>query len=65
MRVRPILFVPAFALLTGLMMTACDESEQGRVLRYEKGTYLGPKDQPLTEDVREDLRQRTRLQRGG
>lgn len=24
-----------------LLLGACDESEQGRLLQYEKGTYLG------------------------
>ena len=28
-------------------VSACDEGEQGRVLRYEKGTYMGPVDQAL------------------
>ncbi len=50
----------------GLVMAlaACDESEQGRVLRYEKGTYLGKPDSQLTEQQREELRSRAALQGG-
>ena len=31
-------------------LIACAEEEQDRVLRYEKGTYLGKADQQLSED---------------
>ena len=50
----------------GLVLTlaACDEAEQGRILRYEKGTYLGQEDTGLTEQQREALRSRTSLQSG-
>ena len=51
------------ALAIGL--SACDESEQDRVLRYQKGTYLGKQDTPLSEDIRDELRSRTRRQAGG
>ena len=37
------LLAPSFGLI------ACAEEEQNRVLSYEKGTYLGQKDQKLTE----------------
>jgi hypothetical protein len=47
-----------------LFLAACDQAEQGRVLRYEKGTYLGQKDQSLNDQKREDLRQRTLMQKG-
>lgn len=47
-----------------LALAACDEAEQGRILRYEKGTYLGPSDSELTETQREELRARTALQGG-
>ena len=49
-------------LLVGL--AACDEAEQGRILRYEKGTYLGPQDTKLPEETRDALRARTALQGG-
>ena len=41
-----------------------NEAEQGRILQYEKGTYLGKPDRPLTEAEQEALRQRTRMQYG-
>lgn len=47
-----------------LSLAACDEAEQGRVLRYEKGTYLGKPDSSLTDAQREELRARTLLQGG-
>jgi len=47
-----------------LALAGCDESEQGRVLRYEKGTYLGQPDSQLTEQQREELRARAALQGG-
>jgi len=31
-------------------LIACAEEERDRVLRYEKGTYLGKADQQLSED---------------
>ncbi len=47
-----------------LALSACDEAEQGRVLRYEKGTYLGPTDTELSDQQRDELRSRARLQGG-
>ncbi|GAB4393876.1 MAG: hypothetical protein Tsb0032_14910 [Kiloniellaceae bacterium] len=58
--------IPAVAgagLVIGL--AACDETEQGRILRYEKGTYLGEPDSQLTEQQRDELRARAALQGGG
>ena len=47
-----------------LVLAACDEAEQGRVLRYEKGTYLGQQDTGLSEQQLEELRARVRMQGG-
>jgi hypothetical protein len=47
-----------------LALSACDESEQGRILHYEKGTYLGQVDRGLSEAQREELRARASLQGG-
>ncbi len=47
-----------------LALSGCDESEQGRILRYEKGTYLGQEDNSLSDAQREELRARTNLQGG-
>lgn len=63
MRSRSLLLLSTM-VVAGLLLAACDESEQGRVLMYDKGTYLGQPDNPLTEDEQEALRARTRMQQG-
>jgi hypothetical protein len=65
MRSKLIPFGAVTLLFAGFMLGACDEAEQGRVLRYEKGTYLGKADRPLSAQDKDELRQRTRLQQGG
>ena len=47
-----------------LALAACDESEQGRILHYEKGTYLGKTEPGLSDAQREELRARAMLQGG-
>ena len=47
-----------------VLLGACDEAEQDRVLRYEKGTYLGPQDRALSAEEQGELRARTRMQGG-
>lgn len=64
MALHKLIPVVAAAALV-LALSACDESEQGRILRYEKGTYLGPSDTGLTDAQREELRARTMLQSDG
>ncbi len=58
-RVLPI----ACALLVGLSLGGCRESEQGRVQEFQKGTYLGKPDQKLTDKQVNELRLRARNQR--
>lgn len=48
----------------GMGLAACDESEQGRVLLYDKGTYLGKKDPALSQQTEDELRSRATLQAG-
>ena len=48
----------------GLSLVACDQAEQGRILRYEKGTYLGQKDTKLPAETEDALRARAAMQRG-
>lgn len=48
-----------------LALAACDQSEQGRILRYEKGTYLGKADSKLSDEKRDELRSRAMRQSGG
>ncbi len=62
MQTKRSLLVLSVIFVTGLLLSACDEAEQDRILRYEKGTYLGQKDQMLTERQQADLRARTRMQ---
>ena len=52
------------AVVAASLLVGCREEEQGRVLRYEKGTYLGQKDSGLTEEQRTALRARAQQQRG-
>jgi len=47
-----------------LALAACDEDEQGRILRYEKGTYLGKPDTALSEEQLDELRLRAKQQAG-
>jgi len=59
-------FLKALAFMfVGLAIAACDQDEQGRVLTYEKGTYLGDADTPLSEEQVNELRQRAAQQAGG
>ncbi len=64
MRTKRFLIVLSTILAAGLALSACDEAEQDRILRYEKGTYLGPQDQALSKEQQADLRARSRLQEG-
>jgi hypothetical protein len=57
-----ILFLCALVMVaTGLV--SCAEEEQNRVLRYEKGTYLGKPDQSLSSDQVRRLIMRSHVQR--
>jgi hypothetical protein len=49
-------------IFAGFLVSACDESEQGRVLRYQKGTYLGQPDKDLSAAQVDELRHRATLQ---
>jgi hypothetical protein len=64
MRLRALVLALAPVLAAAIGLTACDEAEQGRILHYKKGTYLGKKDQTLSQAKRDELRQRVRLQQG-
>ena len=64
MKLRTLVpLIAAVGLTLGL--GACDEQEQGRILRYEKGTYMGKPDTGLSAGQRDELRARTMLQGGG
>lgn len=59
--------LPAVATLVALALATagCDQDEQGRVLMYKPGEYLGQPDTELSEDQRDVLRQRAKQQAGG
>ncbi len=61
MRISPA-GVVCCLLFMGAVLGGCREGEQGRIMRYQKGTYLGPTVAPLPAETREALRQRIRLQ---
>ena len=60
-KIKQLLFIPiSFLCLSGL--TACQESERDRILRYDKVTYLGAEDQSLAPEQIQSLQSRTRYQ---
>ena len=52
-------------LVFALVLAACRTEEQGRVLLYDKGEYLGKPDSRLSEDQVRMLSVRPANQRGG
>ncbi len=63
MRISPAA-VACCLLAAALALAGCREGEQGRVMRYQKGAYLGPTEAPLTQEARDALRLRARQQGG-
>ena len=58
------IFLKIFALATFVAaLSSCAEEEQDRLLSYEKGNYLGPTDQSLTEEQVRKLMARADIQR--
>jgi hypothetical protein len=47
-----------------MALAGCRAEEQGRILFYDKGTYLGPKEPPLSAEKLKELRKRTSEQVG-
>jgi hypothetical protein len=52
------LFVLTVTLAVALALSACRESEMGRPISLQKGTYQGKTGAPLDEATRRALRQR-------
>ena len=50
-------------LISSLLLRSCKESEQGRILNYKKGVYLGKKDNTLSKDQVYNLKMHTSRQR--
>lgn len=61
---RPSKLLLVGGLILAGLVAACDETEQGRPLQYEKGVYQGAPDTSLTQEQLNELRQRSRLQSG-
>ncbi len=57
--VRLLMAIMLFAV--SLALQGCREDEQGRILSFEQGKYLGKPDQELSDAQLERLRQRARL----
>jgi len=51
-------------LVSALLLAACRAEEQGRILQYEKGQYLGQADSKLSGDQVRTLSARTGRQGG-
>jgi hypothetical protein len=62
MRRAKSILVGVAVIAASLMLSGCDPDEQDRVLRYEKGTYLGKPDRSLEDAELEALRARARNQ---
>lgn len=55
------------AAILGVFIFVSYQAEANRepqILRYQKGTYLGTMEAPLTQEARDALRSRARLQGG-
>ena len=50
-------------LISSLLLSSCKESEQGRILNYKKGVYLGKKDNTLSKNQVYNLKMHTSRQR--
>jgi hypothetical protein len=46
----------------GAVLQACREEEQGRIVRYEPGTYRGPARRPLPQQRLGELEERAHKQ---
>ncbi len=51
-----VVAVVGAVLASALLLAACRAEEQGRVLRYQKGMYLGKADAPLGQEHADKLR---------
>ena len=57
-------FYIIISIFTGcLLLSSCQESEQGRILNYEKGIYLGKKDESLSKEQVYNLKMHASRQR--
>ena len=61
-RMKLTLLITTIILIL-LSFSSCKKEEQGRLLIYDKGNYLGPKDQKLNKDKVYKLQKQTNRQR--
>ncbi len=59
--IRPLkgLFVLSLTVTAAVALSACRETETGRPISLQKGTYQGKADTPLSPETLKVLRQRT------
>ena len=56
-------FLACCLVTGGLALAGCRSEEQNRIIRFEKGTYLGNPDQKLDDEQINELRFRAGSQR--
>lgn len=59
MRSKGVMLV-VIGATAAMALSGCREAEQNRPLGYDKGTYLGPADDPVTTELQDQRRQRMR-----
>jgi len=62
MKLSKIARMLGVVVASAALLAACRAEEQGRVLLYKPGTYLGKKDTQLSEEQIQKLRARTAYQ---
>lgn len=58
MKTGKLIVTLACLVAVGASLGACREDEQGRVLLFDKGVYLGKADTPITQEARRAIRSR-------
>ena len=62
MRTASCITIVGVVLASALVLAACRAEEQGRAIRYQKGTYMGKPDTALSGEQLKNLRDRSRYQ---
>ncbi len=58
MKTGKLIVTLACLVAVGASLGACREDEQGRVLLFNKGVYLGKTDAPISDEARRAIRSR-------
>jgi len=64
MKIRNSLMMAGALVLVVSVLAGCRANEQGRVLSFQKGTYLGKSEAPLSDSTLRALRARASNQSG-